>query len=59
MGLKLLIITRLGFILAVLGVFSLIVSYFTQYDYVLSIVLVVIGIAIFVIGSSIKPSQRH
>ena len=59
MGLKLLIITRLGFILAVLGIFSLIVSYFTQYDYVLSIVLVVIGIAIFVIGSSIKPSQRH
>jgi hypothetical protein len=59
MGLKLLIVTRLGFILAVLGVFSLMVSYFTQYDYVLGIVLVVVGIAIFVIGSSIKPSQRH
>ena len=59
MGLKLLIITRLGFILAILGVFSLVISYFTQYDYVLGIVLVIIGIAIFALGSSIKPSQRH
>jgi hypothetical protein len=59
MGLKLLIVTRLGFIPEVLGVFSLMVSYFTQYDYELDIVLVVVGIAIFVIGSSIKPSQRH
>lgn len=59
MGLKLLIVTRLGFVLAVLGVFSLIVSYFAQYDYVLGIALLVIGIAIFVVGSSIKPSQRH
>jgi drug/metabolite transporter (DMT)-like permease len=59
MGLKLLIITRLGFILAVLGVFSIVVSYFTQNDYILGIALAIIGFVIFVIGSSIKPSQRH
>jgi hypothetical protein len=58
-GLKLLIITRIGFILAVLGVFSITVSYFAQYGYTLGIALVIIGIAIFVIGSSIRPSQRH
>jgi len=59
MGLKILIITRLGFIIAVLGIFSIIISYFTQHDFVLGIALVILGIVIFVIGSSINPTQRH
>ena len=59
MGLKLLIITRLGFILAFIGVFNIVMSYFTHSDYIPGVTLVVIGIVIFAIGSSIKQSQRH
>jgi hypothetical protein len=59
MGLKLLIMTRIGFIFVVLGVFGIVVSYLTQHDYVLGIALVIIGFVIFVLGSSIKPSQRQ
>jgi drug/metabolite transporter (DMT)-like permease len=59
MGLKLLVVTRIGFILAVLGVFIIVVSYFAQYDYALGIAFFIVGLAIFAIGSSIKPSQRH
>jgi hypothetical protein len=59
MCLKLLIITRFGFILAVMGVFTIVISYFTQSDYISGIALVMIGIVIFIIGSSIKHSQRH
>ena len=59
MGLKLLIITRLGFVVAVLGVFSVVISYFNHYDYFLGIALTVIGVVIFAIGSSTEPSQRH
>ncbi len=44
MGLKLLVVTRIGFILAVLGVFIIVVSYFAQYDYALGIALVIIGL---------------
>ena len=56
---KLLIITRFGFILAVMGVFTIVISYFTHSDYISGIALVMIGIVIFIIGSSIKHSQRH
>jgi hypothetical protein len=59
MGLKLLIVTRFGFILAVIGVFSIVISYFTNSDYISGMALLIIGIAIFIIGSSIKPSHRH
>jgi hypothetical protein len=51
MGLKLLVVTRIGFILAVLGVFIIVVSYFAQYDYAL-------GIAFFIVDISISPQTN-
>jgi hypothetical protein len=59
MGLKLLLVTRFGFILAVIGVFSIVISYFTNSDFISGMALLIIGIAIFIVDSSIKPSQRH
>jgi len=59
MGLKILIITRLGFILAVLGLFITIISYFSQQNLVVGIGLLIMGIVIFAIGSSINPTERH
>jgi drug/metabolite transporter (DMT)-like permease len=59
LGLKILILTRIGFIIAVVGLFIVALSYFLQQDLVLGIALLIIGIIIFATGSSINPKERH
>jgi drug/metabolite transporter (DMT)-like permease len=59
LGLKILILARIGFIIAIVGLFIVVVSYFLQQDLVLGIALLIIGIIIFATGSSINPEERH
>jgi hypothetical protein len=59
LGLRILILTRIGFISAVLGLFISVVSYFLQQNLVLGAALLIIGIIIFAIGSSINTKERH
>ena len=56
---KILYITILGVILAVLGLFHIVTSYFYQNDFVLGVVLVILGIGIFVIGSLLGSKRRE
>jgi drug/metabolite transporter (DMT)-like permease len=59
MELKILIITMLGFTLAVLGLFYIITSYSYQNDFVLGAVLIILGIVILVIGSLIGSKLKR
>jgi drug/metabolite transporter (DMT)-like permease len=55
----LLIITRSGFIIAVVGLFITIISYFFQRDFVLGIALLVLGIVVFVMGALMESRSKH
>jgi drug/metabolite transporter (DMT)-like permease len=60
MGLKtLLIVTRLGFVLAVLGLFITITSYFSQHGIGLGIALLISGIIVFAIGALMESRSKY